>query len=102
MELTVLIETWNYKKKATFQNVDVVFNHYAQYSSNVKIVRFDGGYYSSYYSSYHSNYYSYFSVFDSYNVFFEQERREDLDFRSLCWSELLFPSQTMVSCCFGG
>ena len=80
-----LSDAWNYKKQATFKNVDIVFKHYAQYSSKVKRVRFNGGNYSGY----QNIYYSYYAVFDPYNVYFEQERREDLDFQSLCWSELI-------------
>ncbi|KUO70718.1 MAG: hypothetical protein APF81_26070 [Desulfosporosinus sp. BRH_c37] len=85
IDLGDLSDAWNYQKQATFQNVNVVFKHYAQYSSKVKRVCFEGGSYSGY----HNSYYCYYSVFDPYNIFYEQERREDLDFRSLCWSELI-------------
>lgn len=70
-----------YRKKDINQNADKIFKNYAQYAKEVNEVCFN--------DNYHRLFFCYYSVFDPYNIYFEQQQREDLDFLPLCCNELM-------------
>lgn len=76
----------HYHNKDMYQKTDSVFLNYVKYSIPVNEVHFNDIYYRSYFS--------YFSVFDPYNIYYEQQRREDLEFLPLSCNDLMLQNFT--------
>ncbi len=70
-----------YNVKVGGHNLKLIFENYAGYARDVNRVYFD--------DRYQRTYYSYYSVFDPYNIYFEQQRKEELDFLPLSCNDLL-------------
>lgn len=58
-----------------------VFRSYVNYSTKVNEFYFD--------KKYFAGYFSYFQVFDPYNIYYEQQKRDNLDFLPLSCKELM-------------
>jgi uncharacterized protein YchJ len=70
-----------YHEEELYSNMKTVFKNYVQYTKEVHEVCFD--------FNYHSNFLTYHSVFDPFNIYFEQQRRKDLDFFPVCCRDLM-------------
>ncbi len=68
-----------YKNEGIYSKTEEIFKNYVEYGAKVN---------EYYFNDYYNKYYSHYSVFDPYNIFFEQNRRKDIDFLPLSCNDL--------------
>ena len=70
-----------YLNNPLYKETEPILSNYFEYGTKIKASRF--------YSKYHDIYYSYYTVFDPYNIFYEQQKNKDIDFLTISCNDIL-------------